>query len=117
MATPYLDGLAIVSKVAARRDETGAILRYDPPDELREALQQIRAETLIVHGFDEKVIPYELSVRMLTLIPDSRLYVPRLCGHWAQLEHADAFNRHHDPADGCSCDVGNGGRSARPSAP
>jgi pimeloyl-ACP methyl ester carboxylesterase len=30
---------------------------------------------------------------MLTLIPDSRLYVLRQCGHWAQLEHADAFNR------------------------
>jgi pimeloyl-ACP methyl ester carboxylesterase len=58
-----------------------------------EALQQVRAETLIVHGFDDKVIPYELSVRMLTLIPDSRLYVLRQCGHWAQLEHADAFNR------------------------
>jgi pimeloyl-ACP methyl ester carboxylesterase len=58
-----------------------------------EALQQVRAETLIVHGFDDKVIPYELSVRMLTLIPDSRLHVLRQCGHWAQLEHADAFNR------------------------
>jgi pimeloyl-ACP methyl ester carboxylesterase len=46
-----------------------------------------------VHGFDDKVIPYELSVRMLTLIPDSRLHVLRQCGHWAQLEHADAFNR------------------------
>lgn len=58
-----------------------------------EALEKVRAETLIVHGFDDKVIPYELSVRMLTLIPDSRLYVMRQCGHWAQLEHADAFNR------------------------
>jgi 2-hydroxymuconate-semialdehyde hydrolase len=58
-----------------------------------EALLKVQAETLIVHGFDDKVIPYELSVRMLTLIPDSRLHVMRRCGHWAQLEHAEAFNR------------------------
>ncbi len=58
-----------------------------------EALPKVQAETLIVHGFDDKVIPYELSVRMLTLIPDSRLHVIRRCGHWAQLEHAEAFNR------------------------
>jgi aryl-alcohol dehydrogenase-like predicted oxidoreductase len=32
---PYPDGLAIVSKVAARRDAGGALLRFDGPHELR----------------------------------------------------------------------------------
>jgi aryl-alcohol dehydrogenase-like predicted oxidoreductase len=32
---PYPDGLAIVSKVAARRDAGGALLRFDEPHELR----------------------------------------------------------------------------------
>src|SRR6202171_6405806 len=32
---PYPDGLALVSKVAARRDESGAVLPYDEPDQLR----------------------------------------------------------------------------------
>jgi pyridoxine 4-dehydrogenase len=32
---PYPDGLALVSKVAARRDSFGAVLRYDDPDQLR----------------------------------------------------------------------------------
>jgi pyridoxine 4-dehydrogenase len=31
---PYPDGLALVSKVAARRDDTGAVLPYDDPDQL-----------------------------------------------------------------------------------
>jgi pyridoxine 4-dehydrogenase len=31
---PYPDGLALVSKVAARRDDSGAVLRYDEPDQL-----------------------------------------------------------------------------------
>src|ERR1700761_2762454 len=31
---PYPDGLALVSKVAARGDDSGAVLSYDEPDQL-----------------------------------------------------------------------------------
>ena len=36
---PYPDGLAIVSKVAARRDTDGAPLRFDEPRELRQGIE------------------------------------------------------------------------------
>ena len=36
---PYRDGLAIVSKVAARRDAGGAPLRFDEPRELRQGIE------------------------------------------------------------------------------
>ena len=36
---PYPDSLAIVSKVAARRDAGGALLRFDEPDELRHGIE------------------------------------------------------------------------------
>src|SRR6266699_2886542 len=36
---PYSDGLAIVSKVAVRRDDDGAVLPFDDPDELREDIE------------------------------------------------------------------------------
>ena len=36
---PYPDGLAIVSKVAARRDAGGAVLRSDEPHELRQGIE------------------------------------------------------------------------------
>jgi pyridoxine 4-dehydrogenase len=36
---PYPDDLAIVSKVAARRDSTGALLRYDEPHQLRQGIE------------------------------------------------------------------------------
>ena len=36
---PYPDGLAIVSKVGARRDESGAVLRYDQPADLRRGIE------------------------------------------------------------------------------
>ena len=36
---PYSDGLAIVSKVAVRRDDDGAVLPFDDPDQLREDIE------------------------------------------------------------------------------
>ena len=36
---PYPDGLAIVSKVAARRDGSGAVLPFDEPYQLREGIE------------------------------------------------------------------------------
>lgn len=37
---PYPNDLAIVSKVAARRDERGAVLRFDKPDQLRQGIEE-----------------------------------------------------------------------------
>jgi pyridoxine 4-dehydrogenase len=37
---PYPDGLAIVSKVAARRDARGAVLRFDEPYQLRQSIEE-----------------------------------------------------------------------------
>jgi pyridoxine 4-dehydrogenase len=36
---PYPEGLALVSKVGARRDESGAVLRYDEPAQLRHGIE------------------------------------------------------------------------------
>ena len=33
------------------------------------------------------------DVRLVSLIPDSRLVLDNWCGRWAQLEHAPEFNR------------------------
>ena len=35
----YPDGLAIVSKVAVRRDDSGAVLPFDDPDQLRDGIE------------------------------------------------------------------------------
>ena len=45
---PYPSDLAIVSKVAARRDDTGAVLAYDEPDQLRMGVE----ENLLTLGLD-----------------------------------------------------------------
>src|SRR4029077_5628834 len=36
---PYPNGLAIVSKVAVRRDDGGGVLPFDDPDQLREGIE------------------------------------------------------------------------------
>jgi aryl-alcohol dehydrogenase-like predicted oxidoreductase len=36
---PYPEGLALVSKVGARRDESGGVLRYDLPAQLRQGIE------------------------------------------------------------------------------
>ncbi|MGH3218082.1 MAG: alpha/beta fold hydrolase [Streptosporangiaceae bacterium] len=58
-----------------------------------EELRKISKETLIVHGRDDKVIPLENSYRLLQLIDRSQLHVFGRCGHWTQIERADAFVR------------------------
>ncbi|MFI9628778.1 alpha/beta fold hydrolase [Streptomyces sp. NPDC052042] len=63
----------------------------DWPSEDR--LAGIPVPTLLVHGRDDRVVHYENSLKLVTLIPDSRLVLLNRCGHWAQVEHAEEFNR------------------------
>jgi 2-hydroxy-6-oxonona-2,4-dienedioate hydrolase len=56
-------------------------------------IANITAPTLLIHGRDDRVVSYEHSLRLLPLIKNSRLVLLNQCGHWAQIEHADEFNR------------------------
>ncbi|TDD36000.1 alpha/beta fold hydrolase [Actinomadura sp. KC06] len=56
-------------------------------------LPKIQIPTLLVHGRDDRVVPFESSLYLLASIPDSRLVLLNRCGHWAMIEHADEFNR------------------------
>lgn len=51
----------------------------------------IAAPTLIIHGRDDRVIPLQCAIDLLTLIDDAQLHVFGRCGHWTQIEHAEAF--------------------------
>ncbi|MGB3067154.1 MAG: alpha/beta hydrolase [Ottowia sp.] len=57
------------------------------------ALRGITQQTLIIHGRDDRVIPLEVSERLLRLIPHADLHVFGECGHWVQIEKAEAFTR------------------------
>ncbi|MBQ0747186.1 MAG: alpha/beta fold hydrolase [Marinobacter sp.] len=56
-------------------------------------LREIEAETLIIWGRDDRFVPLDFGLRLVAGIADSQLHVYNRCGHWAQWEHADRFNR------------------------
>ena len=56
-------------------------------------LARLPHETLVVHGDDDVVIPVDSSLQLFRLIPNAQLHLFSKCGHWTQIEHAEAFNR------------------------
>jgi pimeloyl-ACP methyl ester carboxylesterase len=55
-------------------------------------LAGIASPVLMVHGRDDKVVPWESSSRPLVdLLPDSRLHVLGGCGHWTMIERTADF--------------------------
>jgi pimeloyl-ACP methyl ester carboxylesterase len=67
-------------------------LALDAMTHATSAITMIAAPTLIVHGREDQVIPLQNAHDLLQAIPDAQLHVFGRCGHWTQLEHADAFN-------------------------
>jgi 2-hydroxy-6-oxonona-2,4-dienedioate hydrolase len=55
-------------------------------------LTRVETPTLLIHGRDDRVVPYEHSLHLVAHVPNSRLVLFNRCGHWAQLEHAAEFN-------------------------
>lgn len=58
-----------------------------------EQVKAITVPTLLVHGREDRVVPVEISWRMLHLLPYGDLHVFARCGHWTQIERAEEFNR------------------------
>lgn len=56
-------------------------------------LPKLTLPTLIIWGRDDRFVPLDLGLRMLWGMPNAELHVFSRCGHWAQWEHADRFNR------------------------
>ena len=73
------------------------LLRAGPPMALpAETLAKLSTSTvptLLIHGRDDRTVHFEASLRMLALVPNSRMVLINRCGHWAQLEHPAEFNR------------------------
>lgn len=56
-------------------------------------LNEIEVPALLIHGRDDRVVTFEGTLFMAAQVRNSRAHVINRCGHWAQLEHADEFNR------------------------
>lgn len=56
-------------------------------------LSEIEIPALLIHGRDDRVVSFETALALAASIPNSRAHIINRCGHWAQLEHSDEFNR------------------------
>nr|ART39084.1 H509 [uncultured bacterium] len=63
------------------------------PSSLADDLAKVKTPALIIQGRDDRTVPMEGSIRLLGMLQNSRLVVFNHCGHWAQIEHADEFNK------------------------
>jgi pimeloyl-ACP methyl ester carboxylesterase len=56
-------------------------------------LQNIKAPTLVIWGRDDRVVPLDGAMRYVWAIPNVQLHIYSQCGHWAQFEKYEEFNR------------------------
>jgi pimeloyl-ACP methyl ester carboxylesterase len=61
--------------------------------ELWRDLEKVAHRTLLIWGRDDRVIPLDGAFILLRRMPDARLHVFPRCGHWAQLEWQEEFDR------------------------
>jgi 2-hydroxymuconate-semialdehyde hydrolase len=55
-------------------------------------LSALQAPVLMVHGRDDRVVPWrQSSGQLLDLLPDSRLHLLSGCGHWTMIEKTADF--------------------------
>jgi 2-hydroxy-6-oxonona-2,4-dienedioate hydrolase len=62
------------------------------PD-LGHRLGEIAAPTLIIWGRDDRFVPMDVGLRLLWGMQNAQMHIFNRCGHWAQWEHANSFNR------------------------
>jgi 2-hydroxy-6-oxonona-2,4-dienedioate hydrolase len=56
-------------------------------------LGEISAPTLVIWGRDDRFVPMDTGLRLLWGMQNAEMHIFNRCGHWAQWEHAEKFNR------------------------
>ena len=64
-----------------------------PRENLVAELPKLKAKLLAVWGMDDRFGALDVGLQLTRMVPDARMHIFTKCGHWAQVEHADAFNR------------------------
>jgi 2-hydroxy-6-oxonona-2,4-dienedioate hydrolase len=56
-------------------------------------LGEIAAPALIIWGRDDRFVPMDVGLRLVWGMQNAEMHIFNRCGHWAQWEHAEKFNR------------------------
>jgi 2-hydroxymuconate-semialdehyde hydrolase/2-hydroxy-6-oxo-octa-2,4-dienoate hydrolase len=98
MITDELVDIRYQASIADGAYEAYRSMFFDPRhagSELSITENEVRAiatPILLVHGREDKVVPLQVSLTMLGLLPNADLHVFSACGHWTQIERADEFS-------------------------
>jgi 2-hydroxymuconate-semialdehyde hydrolase/2-hydroxy-6-oxo-octa-2,4-dienoate hydrolase len=98
MITDELVAIRYEASIADGAYEAYRAMFFDPRhtgSELGITEDEARAITtpaLLVHGREDRVVPMQVSVTMLGLLPNADLHVFSACGHWTQIERAEEFS-------------------------
>lgn len=60
--------------------------------DLTAEFSKVKAPTLVVWGMDDRAGALDIGLLMVRTFQKAELHIFSRCGHWAQVEHAHAFN-------------------------
>lgn len=89
---------ARLNNMLARRDHLENFVKSSEANpkqfpDLGHRLGEIAAPTLVIWGREDRFVPMDVGLRLIGGIPNAQMHIFNRCGHWAQWEHADTFNR------------------------
>jgi pimeloyl-ACP methyl ester carboxylesterase len=64
-----------------------------PRQDLTPEFPKVKAPALVVWGLDDRAGALDVGLLMLRTFQDAQMHIFSRCGHWAQVEHSDDFNR------------------------
>jgi pimeloyl-ACP methyl ester carboxylesterase len=64
-----------------------------PREALGPDLYRLKAKLLTIWGMDDRFGALDVGLQITRMVPDGRMHIFAKCGHWAQVEHANEFNR------------------------
>ena len=67
--------------------------QHPEPVPLFARLSRIKAPTLVTWGRDDRMLPVEGALMGFRQLPNAELHIFSRCGHWAQVERKDDFER------------------------
>jgi pimeloyl-ACP methyl ester carboxylesterase len=80
-------------RFAASEDPGQMRLLSLPRRDFYSDLQNIAVPTLLVWGHEDKGGALEVGLQMMKKLQDARMHIFQRCGHWAQVEHQQEFER------------------------
>lgn len=93
MSEETINARVAVAQERLRKSGARDTSRNAPERVLRRELHKVAAKTLIIWGKDDRVNPYEIGLQLMRDVEDATMVILKNCGHWAQAERPEHFNR------------------------